>query len=303
MRVAHRFSNEVNGKPGPYHGLTTIRRGKIDWQGSARFIPGELDAPLRWRKPQRIFVNSMSDLFHHSLTNEEIAAVFGVMAACPQHTFQVLTKRPERAREWFQWLSERAQESGDRSDLALRCSREAYTVVMERYPLHKVKGTLLRYPWPLPNVWLGVSVEDQKTADDRISVLLELPAAVRFISYEPALGDVSLFAFLKGRVRDNCLDILKSPPMPGLDWVIVGGESGHGARPFDVAWARSVVEQCRAAGVACFVKQLGADPFCDHQKHGVTLKEPLPLRDRKGGDWSEWPENLRVRQFPEVRHG
>ena len=199
------------------------------WTGDLELIASALPWPLRWRKPLRIFVNSMSDLFHEALPNEAIDRVFGVMAACPQHTFQVLTKRPERM-------------------LAYVANRP-----------------------PLRNLWLGTSVENQATADARISLLSQTPAAIRFVSYEPALEAVNFTGMLAA-----------------INWIIVGGESGPGARPFDLAWARSVVAQCHAAGAWTFVKQLGAKPI------------GLKLMDRKGGDWSEWPVDLRVREFPAV---
>ena len=278
MGQAHRFA----GPGKPYDGLTTIRRGKVDWTGKARFIPGALTEPMRWKKPRRIFVNSMSDLFHHSLTNEEIAAVFGVMAVCPQHTFQVLTKRPDRMLEWFRWANSWAF---DRvlchADDALKGSGIAYA--------HLAWGGRGGRPpiWPLQNVWLGVSVEDQATADKRIPLLLETPAAVRFISAEPLLERVDLrySAF-------NGADSLES--LAGLDWVIVGGESGHGARPCHVQWIRSIVQQCKDASVACFVKQLGGLPV-------DIVGKRIALADKKGGDPAEWSEDLRVRQFPEKK--
>lgn len=168
--------------------------------------------------------------------------------------------------------------------------------------------------WPdfgfTPNVWIGTTVEDQRRADERIPELLTIPARVRFLSCEPLLEAVDLFAFLKTPLRDRCLAELRSPEMPGIDWVIVGGESGHGARPFNLAWARALRDRCRAASVAFFCKQFGAaasDPV--NGIAGRALKVPaeaaqlvsLRLKDRKGGDWGEWPTDLRVREFPEVR--
>jgi protein gp37 len=148
-------------------------------------------------------------------------------------------------------------------------------------------------PWPLPNVWLGVSVENQHFADERIPLLLQTPAAVRFISAEPLLGPIELerggFALHRP---------VKSPSgtrWPGLDWVIVGGESGSKARPFDLAWARSIVAQCKAAGVPVFVKQLGSNPTCEHCGDAIAVFGP---RNRKGGDINEFPQELRVREFP-----
>lgn len=294
-----------------YAGL--VNAGKGHFNGVARLVPEDLALPLRWRKPARVFVNSMSDLFHEALTNEQIAAVFGVMAACPQHKFQVLTKRPERAVEWFEWAS--AYPVGTPDCL---CQREAYKIVRDKLPLHTVKGTLKHYPWPLPNVWLGVSAEHQDTADARIPHLLQTPAAVRFVSYEPALGLVN---FRGGSYGPDWLEGWDVEPVccgrPGseccgepeaqqiqterLDWIIVGGESGPGARPFDVEWARSTIRQCREAGVACFVKQLGGNRMED----GYTDPGHTPsldrVRARKGDDPSEWPGDLRVREYPETR--
>lgn len=332
MGQAHRFS----GPGKPYEGLTTIRRGKVDWAGVARLVPEQLDAPLGWKKPQRIFVNSMSDLFHESLSNEEIAAVFGVMAACPQHTFQVLTKRPKRMSEWFEWIRHAYGEA--RYFPAEGCRSEA----IDRTPNNntedgawaKTVKPLLGCDrrWPLPNVWLGVSVEDQRTADERIPLLLETPAAVRFVSAEPLLGLVNLEPALfvptrcnacgsttshydtnpdnlpvihaclmgvgltgePGSVRcSNCGSLDVAEPRP-LDWVIIGGESGHGARECEVSWIRRIVSDCQRAGTPVFVKQLGA--HARDQDHFSAATENL--RHKKGADMSEWPEDLRVRQMP-----
>jgi len=141
--------------------------------------------------------------------------------------------------------------------------------------------------WP-ENVWLGVTAEDQKRADERISILLTIPAKVRFVSHEPALEDIDLFAFLNTPLRNRSLAALKSPPMPGVDWVITGGESGPGARGFNPSWAKSIINQCRAAGIAPFVKQLGSN----------VLDFSGRVTHRKGGDLTEWPLDLRVQEFP-----
>ena len=148
----------------------------------------------------------------------------------------------------------------------------------------------------LPNVWLGTSVENQAAADARIPHLLRVPAAVRFLSCEPLLGPVDLTKLLYRGDYLNPLDTTNDLAAPHIDWCIIGGESGPGARPFNVEWARSLVRQCRAAGVKVFVKQLGANPqFQTADMHGPQL---LTLRDRKGGDVDEFPEDLRVREFP-----
>lgn len=323
MGQAHRFS----GAGKPFEGLTTIRRGKVDWTGSARFVPEMLGAPLRWKKPQKIFVNSMSDLFHESLSNEEIAAVFGVMAACPQHTFQVLTKRPARARAWFESFTPARLEDGAVGP-AVICGIEASNREAD------VDYLGLPEKWPLPNVWLGCSVEDQRTLDERVPQLLRCDAARYFISAEPLLGPLDLRRWLdlggccecdhrapkseKCEVKGRRGWVRCSLGMRFVDWVIVGGESGPGARPFDIAWARSVVEQC-AATLGCgttprptpvFVKQVGSLWYDSKLMRGARGSVIVPVdsqwewakkADKKGGDPDEWPHEIRVRQFPEVR--
>jgi protein gp37 len=252
-------------------------------------VPEHLADPLRWTKPRRVFVNSMSDLFHEGLANEEIAAVFGVMAASPRHTFQVLTKRAKRMREWFEWASTlRASDGVLGPRTAFGCAVTT-GLVLRAARLEDVMSNhavaLLDVSWPLRNVWIGVSAEDQERADDRVPELLRTPAAVRFVSYEPALGPLELERWM--RRNSDALGYLGS----ALDWVIVGGESGPHARPFDIAWARSAVLQCKTAGVAVFCKQLGSNA------HHFPLG-PLKLKSRKGDDPREWPKDLRVREWP-----
>jgi protein gp37 len=281
------------------------------WTGKARLWAQHLDMPLKLKKPSRIFVCDMGDLFFEEVPDGVIAAVFGVMAACPQHTFQVLTKRPGRAREWFRSM-------GGPGWAERVCHSEAAALLPNGLP-HPRDNT-----WPLPNVWLGTSVEDQATADERIPVLLDVPAALRFVSAEPLLGpvDMGLRLGAVGGVAGHCVDIdggwWHSPGtcvgasvncsgrccQRGIDWVIIGGESGPGARPFDLGWGRALVEQCAEAGTACFVKQLGANPgTVTRATSNVGIAGTavsLRLRDRKGGDPAEWPEDLRVRDFPKT---
>ena len=279
-KVAARFS----GPGQPYEG--TVRDGR--WNGQIRLVPDMLSRPLKWRRHRRIFVDSMSDLFHEGVPFEYVAAVFGVMAACPQHTFQVLTKRPERALEFFEWVQ--SEWEAERMAPAY-CRTSTQTDIVRGAAILRDANVGIKVttePWPLPNVHLGVSVEDQATADARIPVLLQCPAAVRFVSYEPALGPVDFYG--PGWFVDG-------PEGPGLDWIIVGGESGPNARPFDVAWARSTIAQCRAASVACFVKQLGARPEFNGAMGFVS--EQWKLKDKAGADPAEWPEDLRVQEFPE----
>jgi protein gp37 len=235
-----------------------------------------LDQPLRWTKPRRIFVNSMSDLFHDQVSDEFISRVFDVMEQAPRHTFQILTKRHARMRSFM-----RARQR-DRVDYA-RQFDDCPTEAMRNSPA--AQWARQRATTPPAHIWLGVSVEDQKWADIRIPALLDTPTAVRFLSLEPLLGPVDLRAWTTwsdGSARYTEPDA----GVAGLDWAIVGGESGPGARPMDPEWVRSLVGQCIGAEVIPFVKQLGA---CWAREHGG---------DSHGGDWSLWPEDLRVREFP-----
>lgn len=252
----------------PFHTFVrTQSNGEPQWTGKVELVENHIADPLHWKAPKRIFVNSMSDLFHEALGFEKIDKIFAVMACAPQHTFQILTKRATRMMEYL--------------TLTQRCAIPGGHSFAEKLPL--------------PNVWLGVSVEDQKAADERIPMLLQTPAALRFVSYEPALGPVNFLSPDWTIIQGN------------IWWIIVGGESGPHARPFDVQWARDTVAQCKAAGVSCFVKQLGARPGtlvktgdgCDGL--GTYRFDDIRLKDRKGEDWDEWPADIpRVREFPEA---
>lgn len=255
---AETFAHRLDGMgQARYRGLTVIGKQGARWTGEVRQVPEVLGAPLRWRKGKRIFVNSMSDLFHEKVPFEYVAAVFGVMAACPQHTFQVLTKRPERALEYFRWVEKRGEDGlrlfpDDPQDWRIRqllhveARRRGVDLSAARHQNHGG-------PWPLPNVYLGVSVENQPRADERIPLLLECPAAVRWISAEPLLAPVSL-RIPWGGIRTDVLRGWKSPA-DGLRWVVVGGESGADRRECDPAWIDSIVADCVAAHVPVFVKQ------------------------------------------------
>lgn len=241
--VASRFSGEGM----PYEGL--IAKGG-QWNGNVHLVESALDQPMRWRKPRRIFVNSMSDLFHENVPDDVIAQVFAVMARSKNHTFQLLTKRPQRMRDW---LSRVANWGG-------------WWTHDGTAPAASYGGTGIivgHAQWPLPNVWVGVSIEDQATADERIPLLLKTPAAVRWISAEPLLGSVDIRPWLRA-CYDASMRWLKgddsrcSPAdMPFLDWVVVGGESGAGARPMHPDWARSLRDHCVEAGVPFLFKQWG----------------------------------------------
>ena len=285
-------ARRTHGPGGAYEGLTTIRRGRVDWTGFARLVPEQLDVPLRRRKPARYFVNSMSDLFHESLTNEEIAAVFGAMATSPWHTFQVLTKRAKRMLEWFEWVSNLESDEWTEVHYAALQRDESGT-------LHAQSDAAPGRPWPLPNVWIGVSAENQETADKRIPLLLKCPAAVRWVSAEPLLGPLDARPFLhrgQHRVCPRCLFATNARitdtvcPNAGcggtlgtdiaLDWVVVGSESGHRARPMALDWITSLRDQCSAAGVPFFAKQISNE------------------HDKKGGNPEHWPPGPWPREFP-----
>lgn len=245
-RQAARFA----GPGQPFDGYVTGSGAGARWTGRVELVEAKLYEPLGWRRPRRVFVNSMSDLFHESLPDECIDRVFAVMALAPQHTFQVLTKRHERMREYM---------SGDRYGVvnaAVEIVSDARGDVAGLVQRENMDATGL---WPLPNVWLGMSVEDQPTADERMPVLSATPAAVRYVSAEPLLGPVDLRPWLVAT--------------PRLDWVIVGGESGPGARPMHPDWVRSLRDQCAEAGVPFFFKQWGEF-------------SPAGPPDRPG--WGEW---------------
>jgi protein gp37 len=212
--------------------------------------PDVLDEPLRWRKPRTVFVNSMSDLFHPDVPDDFIARAWAVMARADRHTFQVLTKRPQR--------------------MASLLGDELTGPESLMYELHEEAEAAGLYGamWPLPNVWLGTSIENDRYAF-RADHLRATPAAVRFLSVEPMLGPVP------------------SLDLTGVDWLIIGGESGPGARPMDLDWAHDLMAKADEAGTAVFVKQVGS-----------VLARRLGYEDRKGGDITEWPEWLQVRDMP-----
>lgn len=273
---AERISARFSGPDQPFH-LYAERNPKPHFTGKVGLAEDMLDAPLRRRKPTTYFVNSMSDLFHEKLPDEAIDRVFAVMALCPQHTFQVLTKRAMRMRAWV-W---------SRGVWSRGSHRDPHNI---GYWTAQLSGEDRDHfiTWPLPNVWLGVSVED-RVRKDRIEELRKIPASIRFLSLEPLLEDL------------GALDLT------GIHWIIVGGESGPDARPMDIAWVRTIVGQCRDAGVACFVKQLGAKPYSGESLHLKIHKAScdgrlyLKLKDSKGGSIEEWPADLRIREMPHAQ--
>lgn len=301
--VAKRFS----GPGQPYEGLVRINAAgerTDDWNGQVHFIEKHLLDPLSWRKPKRVFVNSMSDLFHENVSDEQRNRIFAVMALCPHHTFQVLTKRPERM---LAYMTEACTEEG-----GLRIGRAAAalfhgTSLRDRHlSLAEQAAVSNQFEWKeLNHVWMGVS--DEGNQHQRIDILRQVPAAVRFISAEPLIFD-------PGTVD-----------LTGIDWVIVGGESGTGARPMEPDWARSLRDQCQAASVPFFFKQWGEwapyDAYRDgdytHKwfmyPDGRRLRYDMPNPD--GLDMRDWTAIARPgkkaagalldgrewKQFPEVR--
>lgn len=347
---------------------TAERRGKVDvFTGEINLDHDSLAIPLRWKKPRMVFVNSMSDLFHEAVPFEFVDKVFAVMNATalrlnpPRverwHTYQVLTKRPERMAEYLESRRPEHYKPGNHPLFAagrggggpLRGHGEA---VMNA-------GAIM--VWPLTNVWLGTSTEDQERADERIPWLLKCPAAVRFLSCEPLLGPIDLGAAYRkfidqqrfvtsstfeGQINEcphcdagengadhdfNCPYCYGTCFTRGIDWVIAGGESGHGARPVHPTWVRGLRDQCNAAGVAFFFKQwgewmgglsVGRDDgnfvegqdgrvyleatFKDHEFHQWdgprNHEEPVSLRLGKkaagrlldGREWNEMPQVAHV---------
>jgi protein gp37 len=263
---AETFAERWRGVPGhPYE------------QGfDVRLVPEKLTEPLRWTKPRQVFVNSMSDLFHEDVPDNFIDQVVAVMAVTARHTYQVLTKRAERMAAYF---------NGLRLDRVERAARALGHSI-------QFHGTSL-VDWPLPNVWLGVSVEDREHGLPRLNALRRTPAAVRMVSIEPLLEDL-------GQID-----------MEGIGWVIVGGESGAGARPFFIQWARDIRDQCKSAGVPFFFKQAGSHVAWDGWSppggwwpKGTRTEDTgrghflVKLKSKKGGELEELPEDLRVRDFP-----
>jgi protein gp37 len=204
--------------------------------------PERLGEPLRWRKPSRVFVCSMGDLFHPDVQPIWLSMIFNVIRECPQHTFMVLTKRPEIA-------------------------------------LEHLGNAMLQPYFGLPNLWIGVTAENQQRADERIPILLQTPAAVRFISIEPCLGPVDLSYYLPKNPKKNCPEnILPYYNSHGLNWVICGSETGPLARPMKEEWVKNIKDQCVGADVPFFYKQK------------IVNGQKVALPELEGKQWAEFPE-------------
>lgn len=259
--------------------------------------PERLEKPLRWQLPRKIFVCSLADLFHEAVPDEFIAKVFAIMAATPQHTYQVLTKRPERMCRFIRGNAP----NWTKADIDWL--RNWASLRLRRMPSEA---------WPLPNVWLGVSAENQHWADRRIPILAQIPAEVRFVSAEPMLGPLDLREWLPtglsgGTTHENPDGVerydLDGSLVNALDWVIVGGESGPRARPMHPDWVRSLRDQCCAAEVPFFFKQWGQWMPASWDLYDPTPRtepDPNPLFFNTGKraagalldgrEWREWPE-------------
>lgn len=312
-----------------YEGLTKPSKAGPVWTGEVRFWEKALLDPLKWRDPRRVFVNSMGDLFHEDVPDEWIDRCFAVMALAPQHTFQILTKRADRMHRYMTELVKgpwagrvTVVDEGGTSRPGTDVWMRVHSAMVDMLPL--TSADVLnraaawqdeRYPdgdgfmrkWPLPNVWLGVSCEDQARADERIPLLLDTPAAVRFISAEPLIGPIRLmWSWL---TQDVECEIEGQKRSHGIDWVIAGGESGPKARPMHPNWARSLREQCSTYRVPFFFKQWGAwapvDSVASEEAESLELQNRYEYLDGcdfirtgkkaagrvlDGRTWDQYPE-------------
>ena len=279
-----------------YEGLATMTPNGPRWSGSVQLDIDVMKKVLTWRKSKRIFVCDMSDLFYEEVPDEFIERVFAVMAVAQQHQFLLLTKRPDRMKKWFESappIYERRADSvawwAEAMGLCIWDSRGNKQHLYNRHIEKKKLEHRKVFPgWPLPNVWLGTSTENQETANERIPELLDTPAAIRYISYEPALERVELLPWwlsihlidLDGTVhmpKEHGIAAIGGQWRHGLDWVIAGAESGPGHRPCQIEWIDSMKSQCEMAGVSFFFKQ-----FMENGK-----KVSLPYLS--GRQWAEMP--------------
>lgn len=256
MKQAHRFS----GPGQPYDGLTRMTAHGPVWTGEIMEVEEHLEDPIRWQRPRMVFVNSMSDLFHGNVSDQYIARVFAIMGRARRHTFQLLTKRGKRMRELL--------------------ADSLFHGMVYGLWLDSKESKGREFVWPLPNVWAGVSVESEDVLSDRVGELVATPLAVRMISAEPLLGPLDLLPYFE--FPEETAD----RTYPGIGWVIVGGESGPGARPMEVSWARGIRDQCATAGVPFFFKQWGA------WRDGERLGKHDAGRVLDGVTWNQFPENV-----------
>lgn len=242
------------------------------WTGKIQITPHRLFEPLKWVKPRKIFVNSLSDVWHKDVPFQYVSAMFGVMAATPEHTFQVLTKRHAEMLAWYEQTggAEECAEAAASWLEHLLAGDQITTGIYNRYLARLARGA--DRAWPLDNVWLGVSAENQEMYEARVPYLTQCPATVHWVSAEPLLGP---------------LQVLSVSQTSEVDWIVVGGESGPRARGMELSWAKRILDDCDAVGIAVSMKQLG-----------TVLAKNYPRSGKKGGNWDGWPKHLRIRQFP-----
>jgi len=279
------------------------------WTGRVRLVPEALERALRWTKPRRVLLPSMGDIFHDDVPDEYLAAIFGVMAASPKHTWLVLTKRTKRLTAWLDWMDDWALVRGGRHDdtLALAASQEvgarAGTAVATGFR-----------QWPPRSVLLGATVENQRCASERLPELARLADRGwrTWVSIEPLLGPVDLVCALlppgmyAGEDMLDMADATARRALARVEFAAIGGESGADARPCNVSWLRSVVRQCEHACMRVHLKQVGSHYIEPCNAVGGWLAKPPPeygplkrrLRHRFGGNPEEWPPDLRVRDLP-----
>ena len=270
------------------------------WNGEIYYDESVLDKPLHWKKPRRIFVCSMGDLCHTNVPFEFIDKVVARVALCPQHDFQFLTKRPDRMLEYFNAVLTHkvyCENTTNEGNTRTRIRHEALEILHKRQQTCKKAYNMWDGRWPLRNLWLGTSISTQADADENIPHLLPIPATVRFVSAEPLLGPIDLtdvhekIGLSCDVINDATEDAAKfnrvygkhldKPyvPDPTVNWLIIGCESGKNRRPCKIEWVRDLVNQCDAAGVAVYIKQLDIN--------GKANKNP-----------AEWPPDLRRQEYP-----
>lgn len=308
--VAARFSGEGQ----PYEGLAKLvtpagsATQEPRWTGAVQLVEDHLLDPIKWRKPKVIFVNSMSDLFYEKIPLAYVDRIMAVMVLAQHHTYQVLTKRADRMRDYLNDPEMPAR--------VMAIVEELKPNSLWNGSVYQARYWLIEEKRPVPHIWWGVSAEDQSAADERIPALLDAQAAVRFVSYEPALGPINFSAikadftaapdshFMIDAIRGGIWDEANGQISTGgkdvaaIDWIIIGGESHQDkkrARPFDIAWARSLIKDAQDEGhSAIYVKQLGSNP--------VDGETPLVIPGRKSDDPALWPEDVRIQQYPEAAH-
>lgn len=293
---ACRTGARFTAKGQPYEGLVKLGKKKGDppkWTGEGAFVAEKLTEPLRWRQPSTIFVDSMSDLFYEEFLFKQIAAVFGIMAASKWHVFQILTKRAARMAEWYEWIVDIAR-SRDMNpahvcwEYACEMAPGLSSSVWHHEVFYAPQGERIDdMPWPLQNVWQGVSAENQECWDERVPILCDVHVELRFVSIEPLLGPIDV------------LPLANDGTMGGIGWVIVGCESGPGARECWISWVEKIIADAKSEDIKVFLKQLedvgdalvvkaGAASSIKGKK-GARGKSIIEAPYLHGVQYTEWP--------------